>query len=130
MEFIQSLRRLDVFLLLLGNEDSVYVDIRFFNDRSPFSHLEAQKRGKLVRRGADYYGTALFEFVSDHWRCEGRNGCAVGAVQVFREPKAFRGAARENGWRLPWRSHPADGQDDITLGEADKAIGAKTRSRR
>ena len=53
------------------------MDVCFFNDRSPFSHLEAQKRGKLVGSGTDYYGTALFEFVFDRWRSEGRNRIGV-----------------------------------------------------
>ena len=52
---------------------SIYVNVRLFNNWSPFSHFEAQKRGKLVGRGADYYGTTLFKFISDRWRCEGRN---------------------------------------------------------
>jgi hypothetical protein len=40
-------------------------DVRLFDNLSPSIHLGPQKGGKLIRRGADDYDTALFQLFSD-----------------------------------------------------------------
>src|SRR5262245_64010364 len=40
-------------------------DVGLLDDLPPFVHLGFEKRGKLIRRGADHHDAALFELFGD-----------------------------------------------------------------